>query len=212
MRTLKMLALTLLLTVGLGFPSCEVGDSCDGVVFRNFFNITDLDYLAYSSYDEFDSGELIPAGDTIAFSELDRIYIDYIVNYVVSNEPKRDWSFSLIPSAYACSYFPGLSGSKEEELIDFSITTLNDFDDEHLANSNINDLFTYHGFYSDLIATPIPLTQYLDNQSGKLADEDMVLELQKAPELNEEFKVRVRLELSTGEVYEIEPAPFYIRP
>jgi len=118
-----------------------------------------------------------------------------------------------MPIANACSYIPGTKGSKEEALVDFSIITLNDFDADHLANSNINDLFNYYGGYISFFdAIPVPLTQFLDEQTGIIEEEDMVLELKKAPELNQEFKIKVVLELSTGEVYEYETEPIYITP
>jgi len=126
--------------------------------------------------------------------------------------PREKWSFSLMPTANACSVIPGTEGSKEEALVNFSITTLNDFDTEHLANSNINDLFDYHGGFFKALDNPIPLTQFIDEQTENLEQEDMILELKKAPEMNPEFKIKILMELSTGEVYEVEAAPIIVIP
>lgn len=209
MKTFKTVGLTLLLTIGLLIPSCHE-DPCDGVVFRHFFDIAGIDIANYSDYSNYGEGTEILPNDTISFDELDKVYIDYMVDYVVHQSSKRDWLTSLMPMANACSYFPGGSGSKEEKLLDFSIITLNDFDTEHLAGSNINDLFDYHGSQVDLLDNPMPLTQFLEEQTENIQEEDMVLSLKKAPELEQEFKVKVVMELSTEEVYEVESEPIFI--
>jgi len=88
---------------------------------------------------------------------------------------------------------------------------LNDFDADHLANSNINDLFDYYGgMWTYGLNDVIPFTQFLEEEMENLSEEDMVLELKKAPEINQEFKVKVIMELSTGEVYEVETEPIFI--
>lgn len=212
MKQFKLISLLLFFTMGLIIPSCEKDStptSCDGVIFRNFFDITAIDIASYSSYLE---GTRVSANDTISFNQLDKIFIDYLVDYVTFQDVNRSWSFSLIPTANACTYIPGSSGSKEEAITSFSITTLNDFDAEHLANTSINDLFEYHGDSREPIQTAIPLTQFLAEQTANIAGEDMVLALTKAPELNQEFKVKVVLELSTGEVHEVESEAIFITP
>jgi len=40
----------------------------------------------------------------------------------------------------------------------------------------------------------------------------MLLELIKTPELNPEFRVKIKMELSTGELYEFETDRIYILP
>ena len=213
MKNLKIISLTILLTTGFFFPSCdkEQGptDSCDGVVFLNYFDVQGLEVFSY--YD-LDNGEKVVPLDIIAFEELDKINIDYQVDYTTFNPPKQDWSFSLIPSAVACSYIPGGQGSKEEAIVNFSIITINDFDDDHLANSDIKDLFDYFGSYWERLQNPIPLQQFLDEQTENLKEEDMILALKKAPELDQEFRIKVIMELSTGELYEFETEPIFITP
>lgn len=203
MKNFKSILLLFLLTNVFIIPSCEEKDSCDGIDFNQFlyFNIEGLEY-DWSGTNS----------DTVAFEELGNLYIDYETEYSASVHPKEKGFFSLIPSAYACSILPGTEGSKEEELVSFTISTLNDFDEEHLANSNINDLFDYHGGNLDFLENPIPLTQYLEEQTGLLQEEDMFLSLTKAPEINSEFKMKVVMELSTEEVYEFETKPFFITP
>jgi len=210
MKNFKSILLIFLLTNVFVIPSCEKGssdplDSCHDVDFTQYqyFNIEGLNYEWRNVSSDI---------DTVAFEELGHLYIDYETDYSASLQPKTKSSFSLIPTAYACSIIPGTKGSKEEELISFTISTLNDFDEEHTANSNINDLFDYQGGFLDFPENPIPLTQYLEEQTGLLQEEDMVLTLKKAPEINTEFKIKVVMELSTNEVYEFETEPIFIVP
>ena len=212
MKKLKTIILTVLLTTGLIMPGCRNVTSCDGVVFQNYFDIFGITTFNFTEYNGFGEGTEIAPADTITFDQLDRIYVDFLVDYVVLAPSKQDWSFSLIPSANACSYIPGSRGSKEEALVNFSIITLNDFDDDHLANSNMNDLFDYHGSYMEVLAIPVSLPQFLSSQTGNIEQEDMVLRLRKAPFLNPELKLKLVMELSTGETFEEEIDPIIIQP
>lgn len=213
MKNLKIFGLTFMLVLGLTFPSCDrngINCNCPDLT---YFNVEGLDVLFYQ-----DSNLEIPieALETIPFNTAKYIHLDYLVTYHTLVEPQRDWSFSLMNAAYACSCLIGFYNSETEKLVDFSITTLNDFDDDHLANSNINDLFEYNGFFiEDRFENSFnnTLAEHLVNRTDRLLQgEDMVLKLTKAPELNEEFKIKVRMELSTGEIYEIESESIFITP
>lgn len=218
MKNLKIIGLIFFLMIGIGTPSCDKEDadccggsgmnSCDGVVFQNYFDIEGIGILAYT---DFIQRTEIPPLATVTFDELDKVYIDYQVEYTTSVQSKNDWSFSLIPTANACSYVPGTKGSKEQGIVDFSIITLNDFDAEHLANTSINDLFDYFGSNWQPLENSISLAQFLENQTGLIQEEGMFLNLKKAPELEEEFKVKVVMKLSTGEVFEVESEPIFIK-
>ena len=101
-------------------------------------------------------------------------------------------------SAYGCSCaYDGDSGSKEEQLEKVTIITLNDFDDDHLANDTINDLFVSNLNY-------LPIEDYIANNNDNIRDPYEGFRLEKAPVLNKNFKAKVIVELSTGEVYEAE--------
>jgi len=207
MKQVKIL-LTLFLTIGFFFPSCIVSDdddcNCGG---SRFFDVEGLEILSFK--DDSRSSINLP-GETISLATYGGLYIDYLARYHAQLTPKRDWSFSLMNTAYACSCIVGFDGSKEEELVSFSITTLNDFDNDHLAGSDIVDLFDVRGtFFSEENES---LSDYLANMTGKLMQEDMLLMPTKVPELNAEVKVRVRMELSTGEVYEADSVPFTLVP
>lgn len=207
MKKLKIIGLTLILMTGFIIPSCDRNDDCANIS-ASYFDVIGIDQVLFSNT----SRILITPSETVAFDELGRIFIYYDADYHSIELPERDWSFSLIPTAHACTPIVGEKGSETEALVSLSITTLNDFDDDHLANSNINDLFDYHGSDLDPQNEAIPLTQFVDEQTGNLQYQDMILKLKKAPELNQEFKVKVAVELSTGEMYEFEAASIFITP
>lgn len=210
MKDLKIIVLTFFFVIGVTAIGC-VRDSCHGVDFTQsqHFDIQGITATGFADF--INSEELLP-DDTIAFNDLDFFFIDYLVDYHAFSPVKRNWSFSLIPTAYACSIIPGTKGSKEESFVSFSITTVNDFDSAHLANSSIIDLFDYHGGFWNPRDESIPLSQFLDEQTGEIQVEDMFLKLKKAPELNQEFQLKVKMELSTGEVYEADSPSIIIMP
>jgi len=210
MKNIRILLLTLLLSTGFLLPSCEKDvTSCDGVdvnAFR-YFDIQGIDAFIYKDALGF---ELMTTIDTITFSGKVGLYLDYVAEYHAIVEPSKSTSFSLINSAWACSIpVGGYDGSKTEKLVNLSIVTLNDFDEMHLANSSINDLLDYDGTYD--IGEKMPLEDFLANQSENIMYEILTLQLKKAPELNREFRYKVMVELSTGEVYEAESVPVYFR-
>lgn len=207
MKKLKIIGLTLILITGFIIPGCERNDDCSDVS-ASYFDVIGIGELIFLNT----SRNIIAPSETVAFDELGRIHIYYDSDYHTMELPGRDWSFSLIPIAHACSPIVGEKGSETEALVSLSITTLNDFDADHLAGSNINDLFDYHGSDSEILNTAIPLTQFIDEQTENLQHEEMVLELKKAPELNQAFKVKVAVELSTGEMYELEAESIFITP
>ncbi len=212
MKNLKTIGLSLFLCIGFIMPSCGGGGDddllgCDCSLYQYF----DIDGITIGTYKSRNDQEPIIPMDSIFLSEFKVLHIDYTVSYHALAEPKIDWSFSLMNSANACSCIGGYSGSKTEKIKQLSIITLNDFDDQHKANESINDLFDYTGSLF-AVSDTIPLTEFLSDTSENIAEEDLFLQLTKAPSLNPEFKFKVIMELSTGEVYEAESHPFYIFP
>ncbi len=217
MKNLKFLFLTIILTIGFIFPSCKDDPFNCGCPAPTFF---DTEGLEISTYRDFENSEKITAADSVSLAELDMIYIDYLVTYHTSITSQNDWSFSLMNTANACSCDISVRGTDSEELSSLSIITLNDFDADHLANSNINDLFDYYGcdYYGEGILptyivndTARPLTDYLATQNMRnLECEDIGIRLTKAPELNPEFKIKVILEFTSGEVHEVESEGIFV--
>lgn len=209
MKNIRILFLTLLLSIGFLLPSCEKdGTSCDGVDSdaARYFDIQGIDAFMYKDTLGFD---FITTTDTITFSGKVGLYLDYVAEYHAMMKLPKSTSFSLINNAWACSIIAGYDGSKTEKLVNLSIVTLNDFDEMHLANSSINDLLDYDGTYN--LGDKMSLEDFLADQTENIMSETLLLQLKKVSELNREFKYKVIVELSTGEVYEAESMPVYFR-
>ncbi len=214
MGNFKTVFLTLLFSIGFMLPSCkkdEVITGCENAEDYRYFDIKELD-IAYLKKDTFDSFRPLSMDmDTIPFAEFAGIYILYEVDYHAAVT-----SFSLMGSAMACSIFAGYDGSKTERLTGLSIVTLNDFDEAHLANSTMDDLIIVEGSWGLVDDTWVQeatsdLPDYLANQTMPIRSQTLRLLLKKMPEINPELKFSINVELSTGESYEQETRPIYIK-
>jgi hypothetical protein len=190
----KIALLTLLLTIGFTTQQCD-NCSCPPVDFP-FFDVYDIEVehgTTPASGDAF--------GDPVTFANYIGINVKYLHTVVANQKFKQkqnNWNFSLMNSAYGCSCVPnGSNGSKEEKLEKVTIITLNDFDDNHLANDTINDLFVSGLEY-------LSIEEYLEKNDDNIRNTYENFNLQQAPVLNKSFKAKVIIELSTGEVYEAE--------
>lgn len=209
MKLLRTTTLTLYFFLGILIPSCDwsITDDCDCSGYR-YFNVTDLEIRTFVDQRQELQVEL---NQVLRLEQFDGFYLDYLVDYHALQQPKIDWSLSLMSSALACSCAIGYDGSKNEELIAFTIKTVNDFDAEHPAGSLIHDLLQYDGsyFYDDAQ----PLEDFLElEQQGKMAYEDMRLSISKAPAIDSLFQVEILMELSTGERFEVLSTPFVLLP
>lgn len=209
MHRIKTILLTLYFFIGILIPSCEwvTEPDCNCGSYR-FFNVTDL---TVDPVTDFDSQTRIAPSQQVTLAEFAGLYVDYVTDYHACLQQKSSWSFNLMSPAYGCSCALGWEGSKDEELVNFTVSTINDFDDEHLAGSSINDLLQYEGSYFD--ESTLPLVDFLaDEQMDKLRYEDMRLSLSQAPVLDSVFQVKVHMELSTGEVYDVTSAAIVLLP
>ena len=203
---LKTLVLTILLAIGFSFQNCssDVICSCPDIA-GEFFDIQGLMVDSYGMGPNI-NGALLTENDTLKFEEYAGLQLQYQVEYVTSNcSGSKSWGFSLMNSALACSCLEnGYRGSKDEYIEDISILTLNDFDEDHLANEPINDLFEV------TMIDEQDLNEYLLQDDIEIRYESLRLALNKAPVLDKEFKVRVILSLSSNEEYIAESLPITI--
>ncbi len=149
----------------------------------------------------------IAQGDTVSLSDFSYININYLLDHIALNNDKHISGFSLMSSLNACSPVPpGMNGSKTERLKSLYVVKLNDFDSSHFANDTINDLFenlTYYRKKQDL-------NEYLAQDTALIEVQELSLGLKVGPILNNEFKYKVLLELSTGEKYQANSISFRI--
>jgi len=202
---LKTIVLTLFLVVGISFQNCTDDPICSCPEVLDFFDIQDMDVINIKE-EEPNRRSTIVSGDIIDFNEYGFLNLSFDVDFIAMQESR--WSnFSLIPSAFACSCLgDGSLGSKEERIKELTIITLNDFDADHLEQDTINDLFEVLN-----IDNPLNLETFLATDNSLIWLDQIWLRLIKKPEINPEFKVKVKLELSTDEIYEVESTPFFLQ-
>ena len=73
----------------------------------------------------------------------------------------------------------------------------------------MNDLIDFQGDYF-FTTENMPLNSYLEKQIENIKSQFLLLKLNQAPTLNPEVRIKIAVELSTGENYEREIVPFFI--
>jgi len=186
----KVLFLTLLLTVGIGFQNCGTCPDVD-----LFFDIIGMNLVHRGQ----DNGPL--EEDTIAFDDYGSLAIVYDVDFVYNASPLD--GFSLMPTAYGLDCLvEGGEGSRDEQYDNITVITLNDYDHLHKANDTINDLITIAAF-----GQAMDIETFLARNNGNIINRELDLELTSPPSVSSEFQVRVRVDLSTGEGYDAISSP-----
>ena len=130
----------------------------------------------------------IEEGSTLKFE--DHLFsISYSATYYSENSIG---SFNMISSAFATSCdYDGQGGTKE--LLDTMIVKTNfDIDDDHLTGQPINDILRFNG---------IILTNYLEQDTIEILDQEFTLALTKKPTLDNSLSIDVFLRLKNGEEY-----------
>lgn len=202
--TLKRTVLTALLATGFTLQNC---DPCDCPSFLgDFFDIKGIELANYKKRGTCCADKL-SANETVNFSDYYGLTLHYTVEYFGSTDRPESTGFSLLNTALACSCAEnGARGSKDERLNTLTILSLNDFDTDHRANDTINDLFDVK--FDNKIQD---LNEYLQQDTALIMSQGLNLKLKKAPILNDTFKVKVILALSTKETYEMESVPIRVK-
>ncbi len=204
---IKTFVLTTILTVGISFQSCEKSNldyGCGGTPKStgNYFDIHGISLVNYKKRGQC-CADPIGQGESVSFSDITNLNIRLLVDYIALTNVRKSSLFCLMNTLNACTpAINGQLGSKTERLNSFSIITLNDFDSSHLANDTINDLLLYD--------KALDFNEYLAQDTGFLKVTEFYLSLKTKPVLNNEFKYKVLLELSTGEKYQANSIPFRI--
>ncbi len=179
--------------MGMFLPNCSNGLDCDFGPAPDFFDIEGMRTRF------FDRDDNLIDTEELSFSDFGYLSVIFDVEYLVY-EQKTKRNFGFINQAYGCSpEEPGLQGSKFEAFENITITTLNDFDEEHLADSSMNDLLRVMYLYSSELTT---IDEFLDDDTN-VQRPGLLFQLSKAPELNPELRLRINIELSTDEQYKV---------
>ncbi len=200
-KRIRTKILIIALVVGLPLQMCspENGGDCNcGPITGRYFDIQGMEMHSYKKTGE-NSAARMEENEVVDYNNYSGLNVAYTVDYI--SQARSRWAnFSLIQSAYACSCVGnGDSGSKNEKLSNITVITLNDFDEAHRANDTINDL---------ILATAYTLEdEYLEDYLLNHTEENILfpginLRVDRKPTLNENYKVKVIVELSTGEVYQ----------
>lgn len=200
LKSIRTRILVVALVVGLPLQMCspENGGDCNcGPITGKYFDIKGMELNNYKKTGE-NSAAIMDENEAVFYSDYSGLNVAYTVDYI--SELRSNWpNFSLIPNAYACSCaYNGDSGSKNEKLSNITVITLNDFDESHRANDTINDLILANSFSLE----DEYLQDYLLNQTENIPFPGIKLKVDRKPTLNENYKVKVIVELSTGEVYQ----------
>jgi hypothetical protein len=200
----KTILLTAILTIGFTFQNCHYNCGCPDLL-GYFFDIQGIDIIHYKKAEN-GNNERIQPNEKIEKHKYTSLTIDFLVNYHSLNHKENNEGFSFMNSAQACSCTNnGEGGSETEKIKDLTIITIKDFDEKHLANDTINDLFDIQ-IYNDTY----DLIEYLEEDTALVYIQSLSLFLTKAPSLSEEFLVNVVLSLSTGETYIKKSEPILI--
>lgn len=201
LKSIRTKVLVFALVIGLPLQMCspENGGDCNcSPITGEYFDIKGMVMNSYKKMGD-NSVSIMTENESVPYAEYASLGVEYSVDYISQRQPKRP-SFSLISSAYACSCVSnGDRGSKYEKLANITVITLNDFDETHAANDTINDLILVKGIYSQKDEY---LKDYLLNDTLNIQFPGIQLKVDRKPTLNENYKVKVILELSTGEVYQ----------
>ncbi len=156
---------------------------------------------------EHGSVQTVIKADSISFSDYKHLNISYDTDYLSQKSPSFHWkNLGFISSAMACDPFEqGYMGSKNERLENLTLITLNDFDEDHLENDTINDLFSINYFSQD-----ISIAEYLAKDTTLIENTFLNLMLKKAPEMDNNLKIKVVVDLSTGEQYIEESSVLFV--
>jgi len=206
MKSLKTVILTVFLSIGFLFPSCDRDPypvcNCPDVL--PYFDIMDLKIHNTEKVKSY--SKIIDANQSsISRDSFEGLFLEYLVDY----HSNIDFNFSLMNSAIGCSCIDsGYKGSATEKLESIEIITLNDFDDDHPANTSINDLFIMTFETTD--QPQLPLDEFLLDNSSLIEFQFLPLRITKAPENDMTFHVNVILKLSTGEEYQAESLPIML--
>jgi hypothetical protein len=204
----KAIILTIFLSIGFTFQNCN---TCRCPDFSgDFFDIQDMRIVQFKKGSGVNSIIALEENEQIQPDQYHGFAMRFLVDYISEESPFRILTsdISLIPAAMACDCaVNGLLGSKEEKLQSLEIQTIFNFDATHPKNSTLNDLLTVSVFRENM-----PLDSFLARDTALIDYEDLYFFLESFPTLNDTFQVKIRLALSTGEMYEESTPPIIFIP
>ncbi|RDV15428.1 hypothetical protein DXT99_10270 [Pontibacter diazotrophicus] len=186
------IVLTLVFLLGITLVNCGKEESCP--TFKGyFFDIQGISSVVHHYQHSPTVAPPLEDNAKLAFNDYHGLTLRYSVNYLSSlQEPARRNGFGQV---YALSCFSsGEGGSKLEKYENITVVTLNDFNAQYKKGDTINEIMTvgFNESIRDFITS---------RDTVEIETQSMNFKLNEPPSLNSKFKVKVIIELSTGEIY-----------
>lgn len=193
-KSLRLLSLTLFLTIGIGIPSCFV---CDCPPLNGqYVNLESVSTVNYRLFSPLDWDRLAPL-DTVPLEQY-RVEAAFETRYVSLLPPKQQQAFSFINSAYACNCKgDGDLGSKER-IEKITVISRNRFNEEIKVGDTLNSLVELL-FYNDTVTANSFMPRHLGGY-----EETFHLRLKEKPESGEALQLKLLFALDNGKVLETE--------
>src|SRR5690554_229257 len=168
--------------------SCNItGDDCGPFddKFKTVEFSTDLNNISISNNPSLNVQYSTLESDTIGFDKLGLTMIPVGESYSLNSE--RVNSFSLIPSAFACS--PPIAVS-EETITDIDIFSNRSFNSEYIFGENLDELFEVIFLYRGSGYQRSNLKEFLSSEPN--VPDEILLVLKSAPETTEPIQFTVK--------------------
>ncbi|MFK7950885.1 MAG: hypothetical protein AB8G11_25115 [Saprospiraceae bacterium] len=188
MNSLKIL-LTSVLVIGFIIPGCDPGKNCDCGDVKPYFEVLGL------------TAELIQANVASVQWQDFQGNMDLISTYYgdLNVEEDKFFTFSLIPTAAACSCLPNGYEGSEVGIETLSFITTYDYNVDYPAGSDIAEILEFSNWGSE----------YKSYQDYTTENEDIILfemqnfRLKQAPDTNNTpLQLTIRLVLDDGQNFE----------
>ncbi len=201
--------LTLLLVIGIAFPSCDIDDdincSCPPIE-GEYFRITDLNLLNYTTDVQSSNAVLMATNEK---STIDKYFMILEIDpeFYSHKKQNRRWGFSFMNSALACSCIDnGWNGAKEK-IAEMTIITKNDFSMEYMANDTLNANIE---IFDQYVGENESIDAFVSRGDNLLQHYGFKLFLKNTPTINPEFKIEIIVKLDNGTEFKTENEPVII--
>lgn len=206
MKSKKSIYLVLILFIGFNFNNCVSSDDydCNCGTTEEYFDINGLTLSQLKLDADTNQYEILNTDDVIPFSEYAFISLEFLVDYIAninSTKSKFNFSFSTIPTAYACSCLePGYNGAKDEGIKSLNIITLHDYNDNYKANDNINEIMAFSEYIN--LMDSKSYEEFIAMNSDNVLFRNSFIKPTEAPTSGVILEFKIIIELSNGEIYE----------
>ncbi len=196
----------------IAYESCRPSQGCDGTN-TIYYKITNPQITNYRTADTSHRG-FLPLDTTKMTCKNFNWRINFDYETYCQNKQKNKNLPSLFSSAYALP--ASIEYASKEKIETFTVTTINNYDDAHLAGSSLNDIITitswapYGGAEALFVSSEHNLAEFMAFENRPVEGNSMQLYLTKPPKNNTTLKANIKIKLSNGQNFEINTTPVYL--